>query len=174
MRATRVLQATCIVLLCCGLAFLAALFLGGASAGQGGAVTSIAQPSAAPTPTCPPTGTPAAVAVAPVDSPTDLFYQVVTATQYTCSYVNVSAESGLFTAPCSHSLALVKVALLPNTTHHLQVTGCVPGSWFGGCFYPGYCVDTHQDYNGDPLIIVQQCDACFQHHLPIVLRGRSP
>jgi WD40 repeat protein len=64
----------------------------------------------------------------------------------------ITLESGVFAAPDG----LVTVELLPNTTHHLEVTAKVRQTANGrGCTFGGYTLSTTRDRTGAPLVIVQ-------------------
>ena len=69
-------------------------------------------------------------------------------------------ESGTFAATGNYSSitpARVEVTLLPNTSHHLQVTAKVTeGPAFAGCAYGGYTLSTTVDRNGAPLTITRE------------------
>lgn len=117
--------------------------------------TPTATPTATPTPTCPPPATPEPLWVDPVMSPTFALTQTVTVYLGRGRTVTVTSEAGTtvvneffdaYTSP-----AYVTINLLPNTTHHLKVTGLV--EYAPGCFYT---LSTTGDRNGNPLIIVQQ------------------
>ncbi len=100
--------------------------------------------------------------VAPLTSPTGLLSQVVHVLPGNFDLATVETESGTFTAPFNGPEgAQVKVTLLPNTVHHLQVTVHVsqsPAS-YGGCSYGGYTMTTFVDQNGQPLEIIQGAPA---------------
>jgi uncharacterized repeat protein (TIGR01451 family) len=117
--------------------------------------TLTATPTVTPTPTCPPPATPEPLWVDPVTSPTFALTQTVTVYLGRGRTVTVTSEAGTtvvngffdaYTNP-----AYVTINLLPNTTHHLKVTGLV--EYAPGCFYT---LSTTWDRDGNPLIIVQQ------------------
>jgi len=117
--------------------------------------TPTATPTATSTPTCPPPSTPEPLWVDPVMSPTFALTQTVTVYLGRGRTVTVRSEAGTavvngffdaYTNP-----AYVTINLLPDTTHHLEVTGLV--EYAPGCFYT---LRTTSDRNGNPLIIVQQ------------------
>jgi hypothetical protein len=116
--------------------------------------------SATPTPTLCPLSTPELFMVEPVVSPTGLLTQTVTVRIGNGVAVTVTAESGVFTTAGSFDAynhpALVEVALLPNTTHHLRVFATVRTVNQGGCIYGGYTLSTDRDRHGAALTIVQQ------------------
>lgn len=92
------------------------------------------------------------LAVEPVTSPTGELSQVVTVHMGNLEMVTITAESGVFTA----TDAWVEVALLPNTSHHLEVEAKVRRvTGFGDCTYGGYTLRTTTDRYGAPLVIVQ-------------------
>ncbi len=117
--------------------------------------TLTATPTVTPTPTCPPPATPEPLWVDPVTSPTFALTQTVTVYLGRGRTVTVTSEAGTtvvngffdaYTNP-----AYVTINLLPNTTHHLKVTGLV--EYAPACFYT---LSTTWDRIGNPLIIVQQ------------------
>ena len=165
---------TLMVLFCGGLG-LFATYLPGPAAGGGQALPDSGV-GMAPTQTCFPTGTPIlppTVAVDPVDSPTDQFFQVVTATVSGCDWMYIDAESGSFSGPCSNSRALITVALFLNTTHHLQVEGRKDAVYDGPCLVDqGYWTPpTGVDRFGNPLTIVQVWNPCCHAYLPVMLKA---
>lgn len=107
-----------------------------------------------------PTLTPEPFWVDPVTSPTDLLKQAIRVHIGNGEAVTVTLESGVFTTTGNFSggnLALVDVALLPNTRHKLLVAARVR-SWYlwEGCTIGGYTLWTTGDRNGRPLVIEQQ------------------
>lgn len=123
-----------------------------------------------PTTFCPP-ATPEPLWVEPVDSPTCCLSQVISVTIGNGEYVSVTAESGTFEISGTFSVidpATVSIGLLPDTTHHLQVTARVRVVHWGDCTYGGYTLSTDRDRLGQPLVIVQG-DGCYKVHLPLVL-----
>lgn len=135
-------------------------------------------PNATPTATpttglwCP-TLTPEPFWVDPVTSPTDLLGQTIVVRIGNGEAVTVTTESGAFTATGSFSAysnpALVDVALLPNTLHHLNVAARVR-SWYlwEGCTIGGYTLWTTFDRNGRPLVIDQQAGTVTPTPTPTV------
>jgi len=115
-------------------------------------------PPTTPPPTCSPLPTPEPLWVDPVTSPTSALTQTVTVYIGHGKTVTVTSEAGTVAVSGSFDAyanpARVTVNLLPNTTHHLQVTGRV--EYAAGCFYD---LSTTQDRNGNPLVIVQQSSA---------------
>lgn len=94
--------------------------------------------------------------VNPVASPTDLTTQEIVISGNFDS-ATVRSESGEFSGkrdPNTGKL-VVKITLLPNTTHHLDVTGHVPLNTWNNCSYGGYDMSVVIDYDGNPLTIVQ-------------------
>jgi hypothetical protein len=99
--------------------------------------------------------------VEPVTSPTDQLTQVITVHIGNGEEVTVITESGAFTVTGKFnaytSPALVEIALIPNTEHHLQVLAkvrIIPRS--SGCNYEGvYTLSTTKDRQGAPLTIIQ-------------------
>jgi hypothetical protein len=65
--------------------------------------------------------------------------------------VTITAESGVFTA----SGPRVEVALLPDTTHYLEVEARVKEIWREGCRYGGYTLRAERDKNRSRLVIQQ-------------------
>ncbi len=125
------------------------------------------------TPTFCPVNTPEPLWVEPVTSPTDQFTQVITVSLGNGESVSVAAESGTFTVTGSFNAysqpALVEMALLPNTTHHLRVTGKVRVIKSNGCVYGGYTLSTIWDRFGGPLVITQVLTTASSSHFPLVL-----
>ncbi len=108
-----------------------------------------------PEPMCP-QATPELFTVQPVTSPTDLLTQTIEVSLGNSEMITITTESGVFTAADGP----ITIDLLPNTTHHLQVTGrvrVITGS-IPGCTYGGYTLSTERDVNGDMLEIVQQSE----------------
>jgi hypothetical protein len=122
------------------------------------------------TPTYCPVATSEPFWVDPVTSPTRLLAQDVRVYLGNCEAVTVSAESGTFSATggCYPLPALVHVALLPNTTHHLLVLGKVRRVVHDGCVYGGYTLSTWQDRLGAPLVITQQFTVTSTSYLPLI------
>lgn len=125
-----------------------------------------------PPPNACPAATPEPLWVEPVDSPTDLSFQVVTVTIGNGDWVLIEAESGDFLATGTfwvNNPALATVSLLPCTTHHLAVTAHVremgPPCWYGG-----YTLGTTRGRNGEPLVIVRGDGSCYRFQLPLVYR----
>ncbi len=98
--------------------------------------------------------------VVPLTSPTDQLSQVVHILPGNYDQATVETESGTFTAPFNGTEgAQVKVTLLPNTVHHLQITVHVHQNTYSGCSYGGYTMTTFVDQNGQPLEIIQGAPA---------------
>jgi len=95
-----------------------------------------------------------------VTSPTDLLTQTVIVGIGNGDAVTVTTVSGVFTRTGVFSAygnpALVELALLPDTAHHLSVAAHVRRviGW-GGCVYGDYTLTTDRDRFGAPLIIQQ-------------------
>lgn len=106
-----------------------------------------------------PLPTPEPLWVEPVTSPTDQLSQVVTVRVGYGQEVTITTESGSFTMTGSFGVyanpALVEITLLPNTVHHLMVSAKIQPPPNSGCTYPGYTLQTGNDRNGAPLMIVQ-------------------
>jgi hypothetical protein len=138
-----------------------------------GCATPTATDSAVPTltPTLCPAATPEPLWVEPVTSPTDQFTQVITVRLGNGEWVNVAAESGAFTVTGSFNAysqpALVEMGLLPNTTHHVRVTGRVRVVKRNGCVYGGYTLSTIRDRFGGPLVITQVFTTASSSHFPV-------
>jgi WD40 repeat protein len=101
-----------------------------------------------------PEATPEWLQVEPAISPTGALSQIITVRMSNMQAVTVTAESGVFTS--AGPSGQVRVALLPDTEHHLEVTarvGRIQNS--DGCLYGGYTLRTRQDKNGLPLVIQQ-------------------
>jgi hypothetical protein len=84
----------------------------------------------------------------------------------------ITAESGVFAYHGDFGLfnpAEVEMALLPNTTHHLLVTGKVKLVESNGCWYGGYTMSRTADRYGDPLVIEQQFPVATTLYLPVAL-----
>jgi hypothetical protein len=113
-----------------------------------------------PTPTyyCP-APTPVPLWVEPVTSPTSLFTQEITVYLGHGEKVAVESEAGKFSKTGDFNdlwPAVVQTDLLPNTIHHLLVSGKVKEEIDEhGCVYGGYTLTTRSDRYGDPLIIQQ-------------------
>ena len=129
------------------------------------------------TPTFCPVTTPEPLWVEPVTSPTDQFTQVITVRLGNGEWVSVAAESGTFTVTGRFNAysqpALVDMALLPNTTHHVRVTGRVRVIKSNGCVYGGYTLSTIWDRFGGPLIITQVFTTVSTSHFPLALMDYS-
>lgn len=123
-----------------------------------GTTTSTPEPSATFTATLCHLPTPEPLWVEPVTSPTDQLSQVITVYVGNGTEVTVSTESGTFTVTGSFGAyanpALVEITLLPDTTHHLAVSAKIQPPP-NNCNYDGYTLDTTQDRNGAPLVIIQ-------------------
>ena len=114
-------------------------------------------PTTSPAYPCP-QATPELLEVEPVTSPTEALSQTVVVHMGNMEAVTVAVESGVFTAPGG----LVAVDLLPNTTHHLEVTAKVKQVTDShGCTYGGYTLSTTRDRIGAPLVIVQGRPATY-------------
>jgi len=144
-----------------------------------GCATPTATGNTVPTvsPTFCPVNTPEPLWVEPVTSPTDQFTQVITVSLGNGEWVSVAAESGTFTVTGSFNAysqpALVEMALLPNTTHHLRVTGGVRVIKSNGCVYGGYTLSTIWDRFGGPLVITQVFTTASSGHFPLLLMDHS-
>ncbi len=91
-------------------------------------------------------------------SPTDQLSQVIAVHIGNGEEVTVIAESGTFTSGGDSSTfsGQVKITLLPNTVHHLEVIAQVRKIVDSrGCTSGGYTMRTTQDRSGAPLVIVQ-------------------
>lgn len=112
-----------------------------------------------PTATICPQATPEPIFVEPVDDQTDDLSQIITVYLGNGETVTVTSESGVFTVSGAFDAvanpAQVEIALLPDTTHHLTVSGRVKETSVNGCSYGGYVISTQTDRNGQPLIIEQ-------------------
>ena len=112
-----------------------------------------------PTPTICPQATPQPLWVEPVVSPTNLLTQTITVYLGDGEQVTVTSESGTFTTTgdftWNNNPALVTIDLLPDTMHHLTVSGRVKLREQGGCTYGGYTLTTQSDRFGQPLLITQ-------------------
>jgi hypothetical protein len=97
--------------------------------------------------------------VDPVTSPTDQLSQVITVNVGLGEEVTVTTESGTFTVTGSFDFhanpARVEITLLPNTTHHINVSARIKTTSSNGCTYGGYTLQTTSDRHGAPLVIVQ-------------------
>ena len=104
--------------------------------------------------------TPEPLWVDPVTSPSSALSQTVTVYIGNGEAVTVTTESGVFSAYGSFGAvsnpALVEIALLPDTAHHLLVEARVREVVVNGCRYGGYVRSTRSDRYGNELIIVQQ------------------
>jgi hypothetical protein len=159
---------------------LVGLLLGGLNGCISPADTAIATSSptpVAPTPTLCPMTTPEPLWVEPVTSPTDQLSQMITVYLGNGEAVTITAESGTFTAVDDFSVyskpALVDVALLPNTVHHLRVVGKVRVVERGGCIYGGYTLSTIWDRYGGPLVITQAMAITSVVHFPLAVMDRQ-
>ena len=125
----------------------------------------IAAPSDCPPPPAPvPTAEP--LWVDPVTSPTTLFTQTIRVTLGRGRIITVTSEAGTVTSTSqvsgtNYTTFVATIPLLPQVTHHLDVTGLVEYS--AGCFYT---LSTGSDRNGKPLTIVQVSPVLY---LPLVL-----
>jgi len=153
-----------------------------------GETTSTPTATATGVPTPCPRGTPEPLWVEPVTSPTNQLTQTITVRIGNGIAVTVTAESGVFSVMGSFDAyahpAQVEIALLANTTHHLQAHATVHTVNHGGCVYGGYTIGTERDRYGAPLVIVQQpVDSTptvtatplelARAYLPLVLRSGS-
>lgn len=124
------------------------------------------------TPTFCPRNTPESIRVEPVQSPTNLLTQTIAVGVGYGELVTVVCESGAFTLTGNFSSygrpALVTISLLPNTNHHLTVSGRVRRITSGGCEYGGYTLTTRYDRLGNPLVIEQIFDG-YQSFFPLIL-----
>ena len=105
-----------------------------------------------PTPYPCPQATPELLAVEPVTSPTDAALQVVTVTLGNGELITITSEAGEVSGTAVYPTEM-EVPLLPQTVHHLTVSGQVREVVQGGCTYGGYVLTTTTDVNGDPLVI---------------------
>jgi hypothetical protein len=112
--------------------------------------TAVTTPTPSPYP-CP-QATPELLAVQPVTSPTDLASQIISVTLGNGELITITAESGVVAATAVYPTEL-ELPLLPQTVHHLTVTGQVRTVVQGECTYGGYILTTTTDINGDPLVI---------------------
>jgi hypothetical protein len=103
-------------------------------------------------------------AVEPVTSPTTLLTQTLTVRLTNGHRVTVTSEAGttIFTV-ASATVFVSPIALQPNVTHHIVVTGEVEDQ--PGCYYPTQ--SRAIDNNGAPLTIIQLGRRIY---LPIVLK----
>ena len=131
-------------------------------------------PLASPTPTYCPVATPEPLWVDLVTSPTGQFTQVVVVRLGNGEAATITAGSGTFTATGPVGVysdpASVTVALLTDTTHHLEVFGKVRRVEHDGCIYGGYTLHTNRDKFGAPLVIVQRTNLTHTLHLLWVFR----
>ena len=123
-------------------------------------MTETAQPTgtAEPDPTVCPIATQEAFSVEPVTSPTDQLTQIITVYIGNGEEVRIVTESGTFTVTGDFNIsaAMVEIALLPDTEHHLEVIAKVRQvSGWNNCIYGGYTLSTRTDKMGAPLIIIQ-------------------
>ncbi len=130
-----------------------ALFLSLVAVAPAGATTPT------PTPTVCATVTPEPLWVDPVISHTDEMSQIVRVYVGHGDRVDIETASGTFTATGDFDAyanpAEVRVDLLPDTTHHLQVTAHVGKIESEGCTYGDYSLFTTRDRFGDALTIVR-------------------
>ena len=122
------------------------------------------------TPTACPVATEEYFLVDPVTSPTTSFTQTVYVYLGNGEAATITAESGVFAYHGDFGFsnpAEVEMALLPNTTHHLLVTGKVKLVESNGCWYGGYTMNRTADINGDPLVIKQQFPVVTTLYLPV-------
>ncbi|MBK7920700.1 MAG: hypothetical protein WBO48_25270 [Candidatus Promineifilaceae bacterium] len=99
-----------------------------------------------------PQATPELFTVEPVTSPTDAASQMVRVSLGNGELITITSESGTVSGTAVFPADL-EVPLLPQTTHHLTVTGLVRQVMQGDCAYGGYELSTTTDLNGNPLII---------------------
>ncbi|MCA9970835.1 MAG: hypothetical protein KC425_11505 [Anaerolineales bacterium] len=99
-----------------------------------------------------PQATPELLAVEPVTSPTDAASQIVTVTLGNGELITITSEAGEVGGTAVYPTEL-EIPLLPQTVHHLTVTGQVREVVQGDCTYGGYVLTTTTDVNGDPLVI---------------------
>ncbi|MBK8990047.1 MAG: hypothetical protein IPM39_28960 [Chloroflexi bacterium] len=107
-------------------------------------------PPATPYP-CP-QATPELLAVQPVTSPTNAESQIVSVTLGNGTLITITAESGTVGGTAAFPTEL-EFPLLPQTVHHLTVSGQVREVVQGDCTYGGYVLSTTTDINGSPLVI---------------------
>ena len=92
-------------------------------------------------------------------SPTNLLTQTITVYLGDGEQVTVTSESGTLTTTgdftWNNNPALVTIDLLPDTIHHLTVSGRVKLREQGGCTYGGYTLTTQSDRFSQPLLITQ-------------------
>lgn len=121
-------------------------------------------PRPTPTPEYPvqcPTPTPEPLWVEAVSSPTQHLTQTILVYLGNGEAVTVTCESGTFHQQGLFSAygtpARVAIDLLPETEHHLKVSGKVRIiSDHNGCIYGGYTLYTTHDRHGKPLWIEQR------------------
>ena len=116
--------------------------------------TAVAPPSSveSPTPYPCPQATPELLAVEPVTSPTDAESQNVSVTLGNGELITITAESGTVSGTAAFPTEM-EFPLLPQTVHHLEVSGRVREVVQGDCTYGGYILSTTVDVNGAPLVI---------------------
>ena len=106
-----------------------------------------------------PRATPEPLWVDPVISTTDLLTQTIVVYIGNGELVSVSGESGVYTQTGDFSAfntpAQVKINLLANTRHNLEVSARVKQVEQNGCIYGGYTLMTTRDRDGNPLVIDQ-------------------
>lgn len=102
-----------------------------------------------------PVATPELFYVDPVTSPTDQLSQMIIVGLGRGETITITTESGTFVAPFDTFPTEIEIALLPDTTHNLTVTGKVREVVQGDCTYGGYILTTTRDRYGDPLVIEQ-------------------
>ena len=99
--------------------------------------------------------TPELLAVQPVTSPTDAESQIVSVTLGNGALITITAESGTVGGTAAFPTEM-EFPLLPQTVHHLTVSGQVREVVQGNCTYGGYVLSTTTDINGSPLVIERQ------------------
>lgn len=131
--------------------------LSGNSSPPPNATTTI-PPATTPTISPCPQATPEPLWIDPVTSSTSQLTQTITVYLGNGEEVTIETESGTFRQTGSTRFALT-IDLLPDTIHHLRVTGKVRQANQGGCVYGGYTLSATTDRQGNPLMIVQQSAA---------------
>lgn len=113
------------------------------------------QTPATPTDFCP-QSTPEPLYVESVISPTNLQTQDVRIYSYRFDWIQIEYEAGkVYANGPFGGITVIKISLLPETTHHLKVTVQVKGYTVGHCVYPPYQLSTTVDKRGKPLVIHQ-------------------
>jgi hypothetical protein len=106
-----------------------------------------------------PQATPEPLWVDPVISTTNLVTQTIVVYIGNGEFVSVSGESGVYTQTGDFNAfsqpAKVKINLMANTRHNLEVSARVKEVERNGCTYGGYTLMTTRDRDGNPLIIDQ-------------------